>query len=217
MRAKLPAHFHSALEIRAPPKGSSIYSAIQDLVEFYHLHFEMIFPGLNTPLLLIKHIRVLGLPSKSRHPIIPIPYIDIFSVELYPAVRCLASLLNINFTYPISQKGGYRTIAYPEVRLMTLIIIATKLSQPFDDISRYPESESDPSTVQIDWTKWNQIMAEPPSSGLRRGEEVNVTDADVLGMSEKAIDDYLDWYQRDWIDDRDPKSMRLHVVQDPQY
>jgi RNA polymerase I-specific transcription initiation factor RRN7 len=89
---------------------------------------------------------------------------------------------------------------------MSLIIIATKLSQPFDNFSRYPESESDPSTVQIDWTKWTQIMSEPPSDGLRRGEEIHVTDADVFSMSEKAMDDYLEWHQRTWIDDRNPKS-----------
>lgn len=90
---------------------------------------------------------------------------------------------------------------------MSLIVIATKLSQPFDHISRYPVGESDPSTVQIDWAKWAEIMAEPPTDGLNRGEEIHVTDADVLGMSEKAMDDYLDWYQGTWIDDRRPKSM----------
>jgi RNA polymerase I-specific transcription initiation factor RRN7 len=60
----MPAHFHSALEIRAPLKGVSIYSAVMELVEFYHLHFEMIFPPLNSPLLLFKHMKELALPSK---------------------------------------------------------------------------------------------------------------------------------------------------------
>ena len=67
MRSKLPAHFHSALEIRAPLKGSAIYSAVLNLVGFYHLHFEMIFPALNAPLLLIMHMRDLGLPSMSLY------------------------------------------------------------------------------------------------------------------------------------------------------
>jgi len=43
--------------------------------------------------------------------------------------------------------------------------------------------------------------------GYRRGEEVMVTDADVLEMDGKKMDDYLDWYQRTWIDDRPDKSM----------
>jgi RNA polymerase I-specific transcription initiation factor RRN7 len=61
MRSKLPGHFFSALEIRAPLKGGTLYSAALDLVEFYNLHFEMV---LNYPLLIFKHIRDLGLPGK---------------------------------------------------------------------------------------------------------------------------------------------------------
>lgn len=65
MRTKLPAHFHSALEIHAPLMGSAIYFAVMELVEFYNLHFEMVFPALNLPLLLFKHMGNLRLPSKS--------------------------------------------------------------------------------------------------------------------------------------------------------
>jgi RNA polymerase I-specific transcription initiation factor RRN7 len=92
---------------------------------------------------------------------------------------------------------------------MSLIVVATKLSQPFDDISRYSVSDLDPSTVQIDWKKWAKIMAGAPTDGLRRGEEIHVADEDVLGMSEKAMDDYLDWHQRTWVDDRPHKSKRF--------
>ena len=64
MRSKLPGHFYSALEIRAPLKEASLYKTVLELVEFYHLQFEMVFPPLNYPLLLFKHIRDLGLPGK---------------------------------------------------------------------------------------------------------------------------------------------------------
>lgn len=99
-------------------------------------------------------------------------------------------------------------ISYPEIRLMSLIIVATKLSQPFDDIARFSESESDPSTVQIDWARWAEIMAEPPTDGLRKGKEIHVMDQEVVGMSEKAVDDYLDWFQENWLDDRPPRSSK---------
>jgi RNA polymerase I-specific transcription initiation factor RRN7 len=49
-------------------------------------------------------------------------------------------------------------------------------------------------------------MAEAPSKGLKRGEEIRITDSDVMNMSGKQMDDYLDWYQQTWVDDRDPKS-----------
>lgn len=88
---------------------------------------------------------------------------------------------------------------------MSLIVIATKLCHPFDDILRIPGSGSDPAAVTINWSKWLEIMVEKPAIGLKRGEEIKVTDADVWSMNGKKMDDYLDWYQRTWLDDRNPK------------
>ncbi|KAG9243177.1 60S ribosomal protein L40 [Calycina marina] len=92
--------------------------------------------------------------------------------------------------------------------LMCLIVIATKLSQPFDDTERIPESEADLSTVRLDWKRWRDAMQEQPVAGLRRGEEIHVTDLDVLDLSGEAMDDYMDWYQRIFLDDRPPKAPR---------
>lgn len=49
-------------------------------------------------------------------------------------------------------------------------------------------------------------MAEPKAPGLKRGDELAVRDDDVWRMDGRMMDDYMDWYQRTWIDDRDPKS-----------
>jgi len=65
MRSRLPGHFYSALEIRAPLKGAALYGTVLELVEFYNLHFGMVSPPLNSPLLIFKHIRDLGLPGMS--------------------------------------------------------------------------------------------------------------------------------------------------------
>ena len=98
-------------------------------------------------------------------------------------------------------------MAYPELRLMGLIVIAIKLSQPFDDIPRVPETEAHPMIVRVDWSKWQKIMIDGPSKGLRPSEAIHVTDKDILNLSGKKMDDYLDWYQRTFVDDRDPKRM----------
>jgi RNA polymerase I-specific transcription initiation factor RRN7 len=63
MRVKLPGSYHGALEIRAPLKGSSLYRTVSELIRFYHAQFEMVFPPLNSPLLIYVHIRDLGLPG----------------------------------------------------------------------------------------------------------------------------------------------------------
>ena len=66
MRAKLPQSYHSALEIRAPLKQANLHKTVLELMEFFHLQFEMVFPPLNYPLLLFKHVRDLGLPGKHK-------------------------------------------------------------------------------------------------------------------------------------------------------
>jgi len=191
MRVHLPSHFYSALETRTLLQGADIHQAVSRLIEFYNSHFEMIFPPLNAPLVMFKHIRDLGLP-----------------LEIYPAARRLATLLGVEFSYPVVQNDVHRVFPHPEIQLMSLIIVATKLSQPFDNIARHPESDSDPTVLKVDWTKWYEIMAEDPSEGLRKGEEINVTDVEVFNMSGKELDDYLDWYQRTWTDDRDSKMAK---------
>ena len=128
-------------------------------------------------------------------------------MEIYPAVRRMAQLLEIDFTYPVLHKKSYNSLAHPEVQLMCLIVVATKLSHPFDDILRQPESEIDPTIVKIDWVRWREIMVEKKIDGLRSSEEIKVKDSDVIGMSDEALDDYMNWYQHTWIDDRNQKSM----------
>lgn len=91
---------------------------------------------------------------------------------------------------------------------MSLVVIATKLSQPFDNVVRLPESDLDPSVTKIDWSKWREIMTEHADGTLKRRDELHVVDSDVLNMTDKQMDDWMTWYHRTWVDDRDQKSMR---------
>lgn len=210
MRIKLPGHFHAALEMKSVLKGSALYGVVLELVQFYGTQFEMLCPPLNAPVLLFKHIRDLGLPGKSPENQNSTGSLTI-TAEIYPAVIRLGKLLDIDYSWPIAYQKTRGVSSYPEIQMMSLIVIATKLSNPFDDIDRFPESEIDPTIVRISWPNWISVMQERPSKGLKRGEEVKVTDADVWDMNAKKMDDYLEWYQRTWIDDRDPKSMYLHL------
>jgi RNA polymerase I-specific transcription initiation factor RRN7 len=101
--------------------------------------------------------------------------------------------------------GRHTVTANPETQIISLIIIATKLCQPFDNIARVPESVTDPSGLKLDWEAWSDIVTEKLPKGLKRGQEISVTDGDVFKMKGKELDDYLDWYQRTWVDDSDPK------------
>lgn len=129
---------------------------------------------------------------------------------MYSGARRLAEMLEFDFSYPVVFKKNREALAYPEIQIISAIVVAAKLCYPFDNIERLPYSGSDPTSMKMDWSKWRDIMIPGPSKRLRKGEELKITDKDVLTMSEAKMDDYLDWYQRTWIDDRDPKCMLLH-------
>jgi RNA polymerase I-specific transcription initiation factor RRN7 len=126
-------------------------------------------------------------------------------VDIYVAARKLGRILELDYSFP-NTLGRHMVTANPETQIISLIIIATKLCQPFDDIARVPESVTDPSGLKLDWETWSDIMTEKLPEGLKRGQEISVTDGDVFKMKGKELDDYLDWYQRTWVDDSDPKS-----------
>ncbi|EPQ67570.1 60S ribosomal protein L40 [Blumeria graminis f. sp. tritici 96224] len=192
MRTKLPAYFYSALGMKAPLNGNHLQRKIMDLIDLYYFHFKMIFPPLNTPLLSYKHIQDLGLP-----------------VEIYPAVKRLASILGVNFSFDVLSTSIRGPLSFPEMRIICLIVIATKLSQPFDSLERIPENSSDPTILKIDWKAWFKIMHENQEIGFKKGEELNVRDTDVWNMDDVKIDQYLDWFQKSWLDERKPKISEL--------
>ncbi|KAF7900230.1 uncharacterized protein EAF01_007532 [Botrytis porri] len=188
MRARLPGHYFRALEIHGILNGHRLHQTVLDMISFFNFNFEMVFPPINHKILLYKSVRDLGLP-----------------VDIYMAVNHLAEILEYNFSYPIHNKRLHGTTGYPEYQLTSLIVIATKLSQPFDDIHRHPESNLDATAAKINWTKWQSIMFDNPTEGLKRGDEIKITDADVFKMTGEQMDDWMSWYHKTWIDDRDQK------------
>ena len=66
MRSKLPAHFHAALEIKAPLDGTRLHTTVVSLAEFFNLEFEMEFPRLNVSLLIFRYMTELCLHGKSE-------------------------------------------------------------------------------------------------------------------------------------------------------
>ncbi len=132
-------------------------------------------------------------------------YVVNLKVDIYAAARKLGRILHVEYRF-LNTFERHRVTANPETQIISLIIIATKLCQPFDDILRVPESVVDPSGLKLDWETWSEIMTEKIPEGLKRGQEINVTDGDIFKMKGKELDDYLDWYQRTWVDDSDPKS-----------
>ena len=91
------------------------------------------------------------------------------------------------------------------MKLMALLVIAVKLFYSFDSFSRHPRALSDIGSVHLDWEKWTESQRKyeaiaTPEGGLARGDEIRVNSGDVLNMSSTQLDQYLDWYERTWVD-----------------
>lgn len=217
MRARLPAYYLSALEIRAPLRRDDLHKAVLELIISYKQRFDFVFPPLNAPLILFKHVRDLGLPRKSSPYHIRYTLYSYSIVEVYAGAQRLAKILKYDFAFP-SYLGRHRVTAYPEVQIVALIIIATKLVHPFDGIALVPENIADPSVLAVDWKLWQGSFATPPSDGLKASELINISEEDVFKMSGKKLDDYLDWYQRMWVDGRDAKrTLILSILKVPEH
>lgn len=114
-------------------------------------------------------------------------------------------MLNIDFSFP---KPGTRqkAVSLPEIQVMALLIVAVKLYHPFDSLDRHPNSVFEPGVLVLDWKVWNESQSKysasicPPGK-IRRGNEMFVTEHDVMNMSGEQLDDYLDWSEKTWVDE----------------
>ncbi|KAI1457545.1 hypothetical protein F4805DRAFT_173111 [Annulohypoxylon moriforme] len=188
---RLPAEYHRALQVRDHIPPGRLQAAVQELVISYKINFETVFPPLNYVPVLVRFITDLTLPA-----------------EVYMTVKCMNEILKTNYSYPTGGKM-IRTIDNPEVLLISLVVVSTKLLYPLDGIERPPRNQEDPRSIKMDWAKWQEVMQDDTtetSSNLRRGEEYKVTSDDVLTMDKVKLDDFMDWFEKMWIGDGDAKT-----------
>lgn len=136
-------------------------------------------------------------------------------MEVYPAVRSLSKILMTSFSFP-KAVGRQRTISFPEVQLMALVVMAVKLYHPFDELKRHPETLEELGVLTVDWDVWceehaKQKRRETSGGRLGRGNAVKVKEQDVFAMSEQEIDEYLDWYQKTWVKDGNQSGKKSNL------
>jgi RNA polymerase I-specific transcription initiation factor RRN7 len=67
MSDRLPAQYQKMLRGRySSLRGGELHAAVADLIKGYQKNYDMVFPPLNTPLLLLRYLRELGLPRESQ-------------------------------------------------------------------------------------------------------------------------------------------------------
>lgn len=89
---------------------------------------------------------------------------------------------------------------------MCLLIIAVKLYHPFDGINRHVRSLADTAALTIDWATWVDVRSShnihsTSEAYLEHGSEIFATEGDVMNMTGGQLDEYMDWYERTFIDE----------------
>ena len=190
LKRRLPAEYLNALDTVSPLQPDDLRKAVHRLYQIYEHNFQLKIPPLNTSLLLHKYIRRLALP-----------------VPAHQAVGKIAGVLSIDFSFPERQRRQRQKISdLPELALISLLVITVKLYYPFNATDLSVDALNHPALVNMDWDAWlishtNHRSRLQDKDHLMRGSEVNVTEKDAMDMTDTQIDDYLDWYERTWVDE----------------
>ncbi|KAF4768111.1 hypothetical protein HAV15_002136 [Penicillium sp. str.  len=190
MRDRLPPELTAIFEVNTIPNADRFHRGIMALALFYQRRFELDLPPLNSPMVLFRLIKRLALPT-----------------EIYEATRILQDLLGFTFQYPTpsSYDGRKTTLLLPDLQMIVLIVISTKLLFPIDDLKRYPTTAKEPAAQVMDWTLWaraqNNFDHDQPFGGkIGKKTAIQITDQDVLNMTSAQLDHYMDWYESSWLD-----------------
>lgn len=177
MQDRLPSPYTKALKLplRATLQGADLHEAVMELALSYHHNYEMIFPFMNETVTLIYYTRQLALP-----------------VEVLITARVIISVLSVTFQLPI-EKTRLFVLDYPEILLVAILIVATKLCYP---LGPHPSLLKDLGSEQgftFNWRKWQAAMAEldDPSKASDGPSLEKVTADQVTSMAPQQLDKYF--------------------------
>lgn len=193
MRDRLPAPYQRTLRARyAVFKGGELHRAVMNLAISYRKNYDITFPPLNTPTIVLQYLRELALPRQStlrpRRPVL-----TYLTVETYAHAKEIMSLLRLNLAIPT---GGRPPLDNPDTLLIASVVLTAKLLYPMDGRERLPTKDGNPACLKLDWEKWQDIFADQGEAKPARRDFDSLTSEDVASMSEKEMDEYLEWYRQ---------------------
>lgn len=186
MSSRLRADYLLMLNMKTQLTDAAFLQEISHMQHMHNKEFGIDMPPLNIPPLLFRLIEELALP-----------------LEVYLAVRRLAVYLELDFKYAPYTGKKYRLFDIPEAQLIACIIIVLKLFYDLDGVKRQPTNATSPSTVVVDWNLWAQTIGHVQP--LDYQQNLQLTDEEVIELSNEKIDDYFDFFQEHFTVD-DPKD-----------
>ncbi|KAM6515913.1 hypothetical protein FALCPG4_014117 [Fusarium falciforme] len=177
MQDRLPSAYTKALKLplRSSLKGFDLHSAVMDLALSYHHNYGIIFPGINETPTLVHYVRQLALP-----------------VETLVTARSLLSVMECSLQLPLEKPRRF-LLDYPEVQILSAIIVATKLCFPLSR-NRPLLQVGNEQSMQFSWPKWQKGVNKLVDASQASGKEPDfssVTVDQVTSMTMEELDKYL--------------------------
>jgi len=137
---------------------------------------------------------------------------------MYIAVCHIASILGSKFAFPSLRKRQPLS-NFPEIQLISMLVVAVKLYHPFDSLDRYNKSLTEIGYLAMDWNVW-KTEYDACDTRLRGkelfepGSEINLNEHDAMAMSDEQMDGYLDWYEKTWLDSQEKERLSYSLPQE---
>ncbi|KAF2639478.1 hypothetical protein P280DRAFT_490742 [Massarina eburnea CBS 473.64] len=194
MRDRLPNAYLSSLDPNSLLGMRRFYQSLIDIQRMFMIEHGVLWPSLNVPVLLFRYLKELALP-----------------LELYDATIRLGNILEYDFALHTESKTRIGVRHMPEAQLVACLIVCVKLFYPFDGERQHPRTNAEPAATVIDWPEWCNTMRNAENS---RGKDSRYTteeltrlrEKDVFDMSGDQLDQYLDFYLENFVDESHPPN-----------
>ncbi|EXM02565.1 hypothetical protein NOF04DRAFT_22152 [Fusarium oxysporum II5] len=178
MQDRLPSAYTRALKLplRSSLRGIDLHNAVLDLSLSYHHNYGMVFPAINDTPTIVHFARQLTLP-----------------VETLITARSILSVMKFSFQLPIEQSRRFH-IDYPEILLMSAIVVAAKLCFPLGQHAPFLRAAGREQSIGFDWTTWYkgvQELIEASQTSEKKPSFDQVTADQVTSMTTEELDQYF--------------------------
>ena len=183
MRERLPSRYQQLLVPQDMLPPENLHQSVLETLTRFNKDFGMVIPPLNVSLVLYRWVKDLALP-----------------LEVFAASQRLAKTLDVNAGSFTASKGVTNVVLrYPEAQLMALLVVATKLLFPFDNIDRQCRAATELSALSLDWDAWAKMHIAGDSHSdqkqLTFQHAFELTESECLAAGNDKLDAYLDWYE----------------------
>ncbi|PHH73850.1 hypothetical protein CDD82_5239 [Ophiocordyceps australis] len=174
MQSSLPPRYANGLKklLRRQLKGEQFHSTIISQVLSFNFNYGIRFPGIMEIPCIVKYAALLALP-----------------IETVIVAKRLSTLLECLWEYPVD-KPRLQPLDSPEILLIALVVVATKLCFPFKLCN--PLIKGLPL---MKWDCWKQASPDEPKQHKqgygRRGRFDRVTPNQVVNMCDSDLEAYF--------------------------